>query len=253
MSRRVPFVAGNWKMHKTTAATRTMLAALLPRLPAAGGVEVGVAPPFTALSAAAEALAGSGVRLGAQNLYPAVEGAYTGEVSPVMLADVGADFVILGHSERRALLGEDDDLVGRKVAACISHGLTAMLCCGETREQRDAGRTEQVLERQLRAALASAEPAWPQRLVVAYEPIWAIGTGLTATPAMAQEAHAFLRGLLGGILGAAASGIRILYGGSVKPDNAAELMAQPDVDGALVGGASLEAAPFAAIVAAAAK
>lgn len=248
MSRR-PLIAGNWKMHKTLAATRTLIGELGAAVADVSGVDVTVAPPFTALSAAVEAARDSIVRVGAQNMHESEEGAYTGEISPVMLADVGVDFVILGHSERRTIYGESDELVGSKVRTALAHDLVPYVCCGETQQEREEGRTQPVVERQLRAALHGLESQQAAGLVIAYEPVWAIGTGLTATPAQAQEVHAAIRALLGDLFDADfAAATRVLYGGSVKPANAAELMAQPDLDGALVGGASLDADSFAGIV-----
>lgn len=246
---RIPLIAGNWKMHKTLSATRTLLAELHEAVHDIDDVEVAVAPPFTALAAAADALRSHPIRVGAQNMHESEEGAFTGEISPVMLTDIGADFVILGHSERRSLFGEDDELIGRKVNTALAHDLVPYLCCGETQQQREANETEAVVRRQLRAGLASVPTDQAGEMVVAYEPVWAIGTGLTATPEQAQEVHASIRDLLADRFDdATAQSIRILYGGSVKPGNAAELMAQPDIDGALVGGASLDGDSFAGIV-----
>ncbi len=246
---RIPLIAGNWKMHKTLSATRTLLGELQTAVADVDSVEVAVAPPFTALAAAVETLRGGSIRTGAQNMNEAEEGAFTGEISPVMLTDVGVNFVILGHSERRALYGEDDELVGRKVNTALAHDLVPYLCCGETQGEREAGTTEAVVSRQLLAGLAGVQADQAASLVVAYEPVWAIGTGLTATPEQAQQVHASIRALLAERFGeSVAQSIRIQYGGSVKPGNAAELMAQPDIDGALVGGASLDAASFAGIV-----
>ncbi|HJO04419.1 MAG TPA: triose-phosphate isomerase [Acidobacteriota bacterium] len=248
MSSRVPLITGNWKMHKTLAATRTLLAELRKSVDDLPEVEVTVAPPFTALTAAAESLAGSSIGFGAQNMHHAEEGAYTGEISPVMLTDLGARFVILGHSERRALFGETDQSVSRKLRAALAHGLAPYVCCGESQQQRESGETRRVVSGQLRTALEGLDGDRADQLVVAYEPVWAIGTGLTATPEQAQSVHAAIRELLRELLGATVSeAVRILYGGSVKPENAAELLAQPDIDGALVGGASLDAASFAGI------
>ncbi len=248
MSSRRPLITGNWKMHKTLAATRTLLAELRKSVDGLSGVDVTVAPPFTALSAAAEALQGSSIGLGAQNMHHAEEGAYTGEISPVMLTDLGASFVILGHSERRALFGDSDRVVSRKLRAALAHDLTPYVCCGETQQQREAEDTESVVDVQLRTALEGLPASQARRLVVAYEPVWAIGTGLTATPEQAQTVHAFIRALLSDLFGAEASEVvRVLYGGSVKSGNAAELLSQPDIDGALVGGASLDAASFGGI------
>ena len=244
---RTPLIAANWKMHKTLAQARefgeALRAADLP-----GGVEVAVAPPFTALAALGEALRGSPVALAAQNVHPRADGAFTGEVAPGMLADLGCRYAIVGHSERRALFGESDAFVAEKVAALQAAGLRPILCVGETLEQREAGRAFDVLRSQLEGSLAGAGASAAAGLVVAYEPVWAIGTGRTATPETAQAAHAFVREWARERFGPAADGIRLLYGGSVKPDNAAELMARPDIDGGLVGGASLDPASFCAII-----
>ena len=250
MSGRTPFIAGNWKMHKTVAATRALIAQLRDAIGDVTDVDVAVAPPFTALAAGAEALAGSAIRLLAQNMNASDEGAFTGEVSPVMLTDVGVAGVILGHSERRSLFGETDAAVATKLRAALAHDLMPIVCVGETREEREAGRTSEVVLGQLRAALDGLAQDDGRRIVIAYEPVWAIGTGLTATPEQAQEVHARIRELLTGLFGAAAASIRILYGGSVNPSNAAELLACADIDGALVGGASLDADSFAGIVSA---
>jgi len=250
---RIPLIAGNWKMHKTLSPTRTLLAELAQAVDGVEGVDVAVAPPFTALATAVESLRGNAIRVGAQNMHEEEEGAYTGEISPVMLTDVAADFVILGHSERRALFGEGDELIGRKVRAALAHDLVPYVCCGETQQEREAGDTSTVVERQLRAGLAGVPSGQAPGIVVAYEPVWAIGTGLTASPDQAQDVHAGIRALLADLFDqATAEAIRIQYGGSVKPGNAAELMSQPDIDGALVGGAALDADSFAGIVHAAA-
>ena len=249
MSSRTPLISGNWKMHKTIAATRTLLAELHKSMDGLSGVEVTVAPPFTALMVAAESLAGSRIGLGAQNMHHAEEGAYTGEISPVMLTDLGASFVLLGHSERRALFSETDESVSRKLRAALAYDLIPYVCCGETQQQRKEGETERVVSAQLRTALKGLVNQQANQVVIAYEPVWAIGTGLTATPGQAQAVHATIRSLLRELLGAPVSEVvRILYGGSVKPENAANLMSQPDIDGALVGGASLDAASFTGIV-----
>jgi triosephosphate isomerase len=242
-------IAGNWKLHKTRAETRALLDELKPALAGVAGVDVVVAPPFTALDAAAQALAGSAIRLAAQNCYPEATGAFTGEVSPLLLKDAGCSYAIIGHSERRQLFAESDEFINRKVLALIQAGLGGIFCIGETLAEREDGTFLEVLRRQVRLGLAGLTPAQLTGLVVAYEPVWAIGTGRTASDAQAQEAHAFVRGLLGELFGAeAADATRILYGGSVKPNNIDGLMAQPDVDGALVGGASLQAEDFARIV-----
>ena len=250
MSRR-PLVAGNWKMFKTRAEAVAWCADLRAGLAAADGVDLAVCPPATALADVAAALAGSGVGVWGQNVHQAESGAFTGEISTGMLAEAGATGSLLGHSERRALFNEHDDLLAEKVVACLEAGLEPVLCIGEMEYARDAGSTETILDEQLRTGLARASAEQIARITVAYEPVWAIGTGRTATPEMAQEAHAFIRGVLRDLAGDGADGIRILYGGSVKPENAAELTAQPDVDGALVGGASLDAASLLAIAAAA--
>ena len=215
-------------------------------------VEVAVAPPFVYLPAISEAIAGSGVELAAQNAHFESQGAFTGEVAPGMLADVGCDYVILGHSERRQIFGETDELINKKLAAAIQQGLKVILCLGETLEERDGNLTESVLERQLSGGLAGRSSEELKDLVIAYEPVWAIGTGRNATPEQAQSAHAFIRGWLSNQIGAGiGESTRIQYGGSVKPENAAELLSQADVDGALVGGASLKAESFLAIIRAA--
>ncbi len=241
------FLAANWKMHKTVGEAVAFARDFLPRVKAARA-EIAIAPPFTALAALGEALAGSHVALAAQNVHDEAKGAFTGEIAPGMLADLGCAWAIVGHSERRALFGETDAFVARKAAALFAAGLRPIVCVGETLAEREAGRTFAVLETQLAGSLAAVPGERAAELVLAYEPVWAIGTGRTATPAMAQEAHAMIRGWLRGRFAAAADAIRIQYGGSVKPDNAAELLAQPDVDGALVGGAGLEPESFARIV-----
>lgn len=254
MSDRRPFVVGNWKMHKTIGETRSMLISLRGQLQGLEGVDVGVAPPFQALTTAADVLQDSGVALAAQNMHPEKEGAFTGEISPLMLRDAGVSHVILGHSERRADFGETDPFIAAKVHSAVDHGLRPILCVGESRAQREAEETVTAVTSQLRGGLQEIDAHGADGLTIAYEPIWAIGTGLTATPEQAQEVHAIIRDFLGDLLGAGvADSVRIQYGGSVKPHNAAELLACPDIDGALVGGASLEADSFAAIVEAAAR
>jgi triosephosphate isomerase len=246
MPERRPYVAANWKMHKTAAEAGEFVEALLPKLDGAGA-EVVICPSFLALREVVERCRDSAVRVAAQNMHEADSGAFTGEVSAPMLLDAGADAVVLGHSERRQLFGETDEALARKVPAALAAGLQPILCVGESEEQRDAGETESVLERQLDADLAAVEAADLAKVVVAYEPIWAIGTGRTATPEQAQETIAFVREVLRK-QGSEADSVRILYGGSVKPGNAAELLNMPDIDGALVGGASLDPDDFAAIV-----
>jgi len=244
---RTPVMAGNWKMYKTARQAAETIRSLAEAVKGVRGVEVVICPPFTALSAAVDAAKGSPVAIGAQDCYWETEGAFTGEVAVPMIADLGCSHCIVGHSERRQFFGETDATVDKKVEAVLAHGLTCIACVGETLQEREAGQTFAVLERQVRNGVARhlASP----RLIVAYEPVWAIGTGKTATPAQAQEAHAFIRQVAAQASSAAAAqAVRILYGGSVKPDNVAQLMAQPDVDGGLVGGASLDAASFAKIV-----
>ncbi|HEV3261434.1 MAG TPA: triose-phosphate isomerase [Gemmataceae bacterium] len=249
---RTPFVAGNWKMYTTAASARDLAAAVVRGLGADDRVSVALCPPFPYLAGVADVLHGSRVLLGAQNLYPEKEGAFTGEVSPAMLVDVGCRCVIVGHSERRHLLGETDAFINRKVRAALAAGLVVILCVGETLDEREANRTEKVLDVQLSAGLAGLDGGLMARVVIAYEPVWAIGTGRNATPEQAQQAHAFIRGRVGTICGEKiARAVLIQYGGSVKRENAAALLGQPDVDGALVGGASLKADQFLAIVAAA--
>jgi triosephosphate isomerase len=245
----LPFIAGNWKMHKTLAEARALAREICQGLGSAAAVEVAVAPPYTALAAVAAEIAGSPVKLAAQDTYWERQGAYTGAISPVMLADVGCQYVIIGHSERRQYFGETDETVNRKVKAALEEGLSPIVCVGETLSQREQGQTFQVVETQIRYGLAGLAPAQGKRLVIAYEPVWAIGTGKTATPDQAQEVHKLIRGLLPEVAGTDA--LRILYGGSVTPGNAKDLLAQPDIDGALVGGASLQASSFLGIIAAA--
>jgi triosephosphate isomerase (TIM) len=250
---RIKFVAGNWKMYTDSRSGPELATAVAKGCTGLSGVQVAVCPPFPYLAMVAEVLKGTPVALGAQNLYPAKEGAFTGEVSPAMLKDVGCEYVIVGHSERRHGLGESDAFINQKVRAGLDADLGVILCIGETQDERQAGETENVLNRQLSEALQGIAPERLNRLVVAYEPVWAIGTGVNATPAQAQAAHAYVRSLFGRLAGwDAADQLLIQYGGSVKPDNAAALMGQPDVDGALVGGASLKADSFLAIVRAAA-
>ena len=247
MSRR-PFVAGNWKMYKTAAEAVAFLEALAGRVP--DGVDVAVCPAFTALPDAVRAAAGTGVAIFAQNMHEAEAGAFTGEVSAGMLLAAGVDGALVGHSERRQLFGETDAGVNAKAARAHAAGLRVILAVGETAEEREAALTELVLERQVRAGLDGLTPEQVAATTIAYEPVWAIGTGLTATPETAQAAHAFIRGLVDGLHGVGER-VRIQYGGSVKPGNAAELFAQPDIDGGLIGGASLEPDDFVAVIAAA--
>ncbi len=241
----LPLMAANWKMNKTTGETEGFIRDFLPRVADVDDVETVIAPPFTSLPAAAGLLAGSSVRLAAQDVFYEESGAFTGEISPPMLKDVGCTYVIVGHSERRQYFGETEEILNRKAAAALKAGLGVIFCIGETLEQRESGGTFDVLKRQISGGLRGIDA---DNLVVAYEPVWAIGTGRTASPEQAQEAHLFIRSELSDLYGQAARTIRILYGGSVKPDNVASLMAKDDVDGALVGGASLDPESFAAIV-----
>jgi len=247
-----PLIAGNWKMHLDRGGARALATELLRSLPAPlEAAEVALFPPFTALAEVAAALGGGDITLGAQNFYPEDAGAFTGEVSLPMLLDVGVTRVLVGHSERRHVLGEDDAFVNRKLLAAFRHDVLPVLCVGETLEEREAGQTAGVVERQVRAGVQGVPPERATDLSVAYEPVWAIGTGRTATTAQAAEVHALVRKLLGDLFGDAGTRVRILYGGSVKPENAGELLRTPDVNGLLVGGASLEAGSFARIVRAA--
>jgi triosephosphate isomerase len=243
---RTPFIAGNWKMNKTIDEARQLVAELLPLVADVRNAEIAVCPPAVSLSSVKAALAGSAVKLGAQNMHDQDKGAFTGEIAPGMLAGL-ADYVILGHSERRQIFGESDAFVNRKVLAALKNGITPILCIGETLQENESGQTEAVLERQVAAGVAGISAADAPKLVVAYEPIWAIGTGRAATADDAQKRCAFVRDCLRAQLGDAADAIRVQYGGSVTAANAAELLAKPDIDGALVGGASLKAADFATI------
>ncbi|MEN8140387.1 MAG: triose-phosphate isomerase [Thermodesulfobacteriota bacterium] len=245
---RTPLLAGNWKMHTTISAARELAAAIAAG-PITSGRQVLLAPPMTALAAVGESLSGSPVELGSQNICWEEQGAFTGEISPAMLKDVGGTMAIIGHSERRAIFGETDQLINTRVKGALSHGIIPILCIGETLEQRENGSTMALLEEQLKAGLAETSLDSGAQLVVAYEPVWAIGTGKTATSRQAQEVHAFVRNLLGKLYQKDIAGqIRILYGGSVNPANVDELMGQEDIDGALVGGAALKADSFLAII-----
>lgn len=245
---RKPIIAGNWKMYKTPTEAEVLVRALIP-LVAGAKADVVVCPPFTALDRAGAALRGSNVALGSQNVFWEEQGAFTAEIAPGMLKDLGVAYAIVGHSERRQFFHEDDSMVRRRALAALRHGITPIVCVGERLEEREAGRTNAVVSTQLRGALEGFSSEQANAIVLAYEPVWAIGTGKVATPEQAQEVHHFLRGTLQELFGAGvADAVRIQYGGSVKADNAATLLSQPDVDGALVGGASLEAASFAGIV-----
>jgi triosephosphate isomerase len=247
---RTPMIAGNWKMHKTLEEARALVNGIRAGAEGVNGVEIVVCPPAQLLFPIADALRGSSIKLGAQNAFYEKQGAYTGEISVPMLKDAGCTHVIIGHSERRQIFGEDGPLLAKKVRAVVGCGLTVIYCVGETLEERESGRTQSVVERHINVVIDAEVP--PELLIVAYEPVWAIGTGRTATPEQAQEVHAFIRLKLATIYGrGTADSIRILYGGSVKPGNAAKLLEQPDVDGALVGGACLVADDFVAIMKAA--
>ena len=246
---RLPLMAGNWKMHKTVAEAVDLVESLLDGVGDAHDREVLICPPFTSLYPLAPLLSDSPIQLGAQNMYGASQGAFTGEISPVMLLELNCRYVILGHSERRQIFGEDDAMINAKVKVAIELGLGPILCIGETKQQRDAGQAEEVTLGQLRAGLGGMTTEQLQNVVIAYEPVWAIGTGDTATPGDAQTMHAAIREALAEHFGQClADVVRILYGGSVKPDNIDSLMEQTDIDGALVGGASLQAESFLRIV-----
>jgi triosephosphate isomerase len=251
MSERRVLIAANWKMNKTNAEAAAFLEEFLPDAGGRPDVDVAICPPYTALRTVAERSASSAVITGAQNVHEQESGAFTGEVSAPMLLELGVGAVVLGHSERRRLFGETDAALQRKVPAALAAGLLPILCVGETEEEREAGQTERKLRHQIQTDLAELAEERLGRIAIAYEPIWAIGTGNTATTEQAQDAIAFVRALLGDRSRGAAADVRILYGGSVNAGNAAELLAQPDIDGALVGGASLDPAEFAAIIAAA--
>ena len=247
MRRRV--IAGNWKMYKTQGEARAFIAALAPLVVSAKHCDIVVAPPFTALAAAVEAARGTSIAVSGQDLHWEKEGAFTGEISARMLAEAGCRYVIIGHSERRQLFGETDASVNKKIQAALGASLIPIVCVGETLQERESGQMQSVLRRQFSDGFAALTAEQFSRILIAYEPVWAIGTGRTATPELAAEAHCFLRGLAATAFSSEpASRLRILYGGSVKPENAKRLMAQEEIDGALVGGASLDAKSFAAIV-----
>ena len=251
---RTPMVIGNWKMNGTLAESRALATAIRDGLKRPGRVEVAVCPPFTALAAVGELLTGTPIALGAQSCHHEASGAHTGEISPPMLLELGCRLVLCGHSERRHEMGETDEQINRKVASAIRHGLTPVLCMGETAEERRQGLTFTIVEGQLRAGLAGLDGAALTKCVLAYEPVWAIGTGVNATPAQAAEVHGYLRGLVSEVASKEiAQGMRILYGGSAKPDNVDGLLAEQEIDGGLVGGASLSASSFVAIVRKAAR
>jgi len=242
---RRPFIAANWKMNKTLLETSQFMMEFIPEVKDVSGVDIVIAPPFTAIGIAAAALRGTNIFLSAQDVFYEEKGAYTGEISPLMLADLGCAFVIVGHSERRQYFHETDDIVNRKIRAAQKAGLGVIFCIGESLEEREAGKMFEVLNREIEKGLDGVRP---EKMVLAYEPIWAIGTGKTATPPQAQEAHAYIRGRLNILYGNQSDELCILYGGSVTPDTVDSLMACKDIDGALVGGASLKAESFSKIV-----
>ena len=246
---RTALLAGNWKMYKTLPETLSLISELKKSLEGIAGREILICPPFTSLAAAAEILKDTSIWLGGQNLHWEKEGAFTGEVSGAMLAAAGCRFVIVGHSERRQYFAETDETVNKKMKAAFRHGLVPIVCVGETLQEREKGSAFEVVERQVKDGVSGLSPEEYSKLVIAYEPVWAIGTGKTASPGQAQEIHAFIRKLLSQLYGEGPAGkTRILYGGSVKPDNVDALMAEADIDGGLVGGASLKAADFTRIV-----
>lgn len=245
---RKPVIFGNWKMNKTVSEARELAGSIASRI-ASDRIEVGVAPPFTSLSAVAEAIKGSKIHLAAQNIHWELEGAFTGEISPKFIVDSGCDYAIIGHSERRQYFGETNQTVNKRLRGCLSAGLKAILCVGELLDQREAGKTEEVVGGQIKECLVGISASEIGSVVVAYEPVWAIGTGRTAAPEQAQEVHRLIRTLVTDLYGEETSNsLRIEYGGSVKPDNAASLMREVDIDGFLVGGASLKADSFISIV-----
>jgi len=249
MMGRLPFMAGNWKMNKTTGEAIDLVRELKAAISGVKGVEVAVAPPFTALYAVCKELEGSSIRLAAQNLYWEEKGAFTGEVSPPMLKEVGCHYVIIGHSERRQFFGETDETVNRRIKAALAQGLKVIFCIGEILKEREGGKTFSVIERQVEDGLKNLSDKEMKNIVIAYEPVWAIGTGKTATPGQAEEVHRFIRGKIEKLYSREVSEeIRIQYGGSVTPENIKGLMEQVNIDGALVGGASLKAESFSKIV-----
>ena len=249
MTKPTPFIAGNWKMNETIAEAIALVEALKAEIQGVSGVDIAVAPTFTALDRVAGAVKGSNIQLAAQNVHWEKSGAFTGEIAPAMLSEIGCAWAIIGHSERRQFFGETDEGVNKRARAAIANGIGAIVCVGETLDEREAGKTLEVVGRQVTEGLKGMSAEDSRLLVIAYEPVWAIGTGTVATTAQAQEVHAHIRQLLKAQFGdEAGAAVRIQYGGSVKPSNAAELLAQPDINGALVGGASLKAADFAAII-----
>ncbi len=248
-AKRKPIIAGNWKMNKTAKEARELAGKLIPLVSGVNQRDIVLAPPFTALPAVAEVIKGTGIALGAQNMSWEDKGAFTGEVSAEMLLDLGCKYVIIGHSERRQYFGETDETVNKKLRQALNKGLTPIVCAGESLKEREAGKAQEVIERQITGALKGVTAGEMQKIVVAYEPVWAIGTGKTATPEQANEIHSFIRQKIEALYGGeTADSLRIQYGGSVTPENVSALMAMPDIDGALVGGASLKPESFAALV-----
>lgn len=247
MSRKI-LIAGNWKMNKTATEAVELAKPIIEAIGNQNDIDVLMCPPFTSISAVSELIGNSTVRVGAQNMSDKASGAYTGEISAAMLRDLQVSYVILGHSERRSYYGETDAFINRKVLACLENNLKPVLCVGETLEEREAGKVEEVIKTQLVGGLANVPADKAESVVIAYEPVWAIGTGKTATPEQAQDVHAFIRKELIGLLGQVGNAIRILYGGSMKPANADELLAKPDIDGGLIGGAALVAKDFLALI-----
>ncbi|MBR3506730.1 MAG: triose-phosphate isomerase [Lentisphaeria bacterium] len=248
MARKI-FIAGNWKMNKTAAETAELASALKASLaPFAGKCEIAVCPTFTSLATAVEILKGSNVKVGAQNIHWADNGAFTGEISGAMLKEIGVEYVIIGHSERRQYFGETDETVNQRIKAALKYGLKPIVCIGETLAEREGGVTNTVLEKQIRGAFADISAADMDAITVAYEPVWAIGTGKTATPDVAQETHAFIRSVLTALYGDKAQDIVVQYGGSMKPENSGALVSKQDIDGGLIGGAALKADSFTALI-----
>jgi triosephosphate isomerase len=248
-SKRRPIIAGNWKMNKTTVEARDLTQKLIPLISGVSGRDIVLAPPFTALQAVAEVIKGTGIGLSAQNMHWEDKGAFTGEISAEMLLDLGCKYVIIGHSERRQSFGETNETVNKKLRQALNKGLLPIVCVGETLNEREAGKANEVIERQITGALKGVTAAEMQKVVIAYEPVWAIGTGKTASPEQANEIHGFIREKIETAYGKEVAGaVRIQYGGSVTPENVSSLMAMPDIDGALVGGASLKPESFAALV-----
>jgi triosephosphate isomerase len=249
LNMRIPIIAGNWKMYKTISEAVNLAKELRENLSGISDREIVICPPFTALSAVKDILAGSNIQLGAQDMYWEKNGAYTGEISPLMLIDLGCHYCIIGHSERRQFFAETDETLNRKTKTALNCGIVPIVCIGETLSEREKNLTFQIIEKQIKNGLVGLSNEQAQKLVIAYEPVWAIGTGKTATPEQAEEVHKFIRNLLGQLYNQEiADNVRILYGGSVRPDNIKVLMSCPNIDGGLVGGASLEAKSFIPIV-----